>query len=244
MLFSKAILSPTFKERGYQSKEKKNRKKIMNIFNIVILAFMLNTSFLECGTIPIKHQYKTRKPQKLTKKAKTKTSDLSKHLSKKKPSEQSLGQDFPCKTLICLVQNYEVMKTSNGVLLKKSPSKSNSAKCTDLRCWLNLFNIQKTSYGFELTQKAVSKIQRPTRKHKVLKTLKSSPKFPCHTVMCLMQRFKVNDKSTKVISKTISKTAKTFTTTTKFTTIVTTPFPPIDEEYIEDVDQMFEDYFY
>ena len=214
----------------------------MNIFNIAILAFMLNTSFLECGKIPIKHQYKTRNPQKLTKN--TKTSDLSKHMSKKKSSGESLGQGFPCKTLICLVQNYEVMKTSNGVLLKKSPSKSNSAKCTDLTCWLNLFNIQKTSYGFELTEKAVSKIQRPTRKHKVLKTLKSSPKFPCHTVMCLVQRYKVNDKSTKVISKTISKTAKPITTTTKSTTIVTTPFPPIDEEYIEDVDQMFEDYFY
>ena len=217
----------------------------MNIFNIAILAFMLNTSFLECGTIPIKHQYKTRNPQKLTKNAKT--SDLSKHMSKKKSSGakymskkkssgESLGQDFPCKTLICLVQNYEVMKTSNGVLLKKSPSKSNSAKCTDLTCWLNLFNIQKTSYGFELTEKAVSKIQRPTRKH----NLKTSPKFLCHTAMCLVQRYKVNDKSTKVISKT----AKTITTTTKSTTIVTTPFPPIDEEYIEDVDQMFEDYFY
>ena len=240
MLFSKAILSPTFKERGYQSKEKKTEKKIMNIFNIAILAFMLNTSFLECGTIPIKHQYKTRKSQKLTKKAKAKTSDLSKHMSKKQSSEQSLGQDFPCTTLICLVQNYEVMKTSNGVLLKKSPSKSNSAKCTDLTCWLNLFNIQKTSYGFELTEKAVAKPQRSTRRHKVLQTLKSSQKFPCHTVMCLMQRYKVNDKSTK----TISKTAKTITTTTKSTTTVTTPFPPIDEEYIEDVDQMFEDYFY
>ena len=71
MLFSKAILSPTFKEWGYHSKEKETEKKIMNIFNIAILAFMLNTSFLECGKIPIKHQYKTRNPQKLTKNTKT-----------------------------------------------------------------------------------------------------------------------------------------------------------------------------
>jgi hypothetical protein len=68
-------------------------------------------------------------------------------------STDETAQVFPCTTFKCLIEKYEVMKT--GFLLNSLPSQSVNDECTNLSCWLKRFKISKTSYGYQLTNKAV-----------------------------------------------------------------------------------------
>ncbi len=44
------------------------------------------------------------------------------------------------------------MPTRNGYLLKKNAKRHRAfGKCQHFKCWLNAFQVTKTSYGFELT---------------------------------------------------------------------------------------------
>ena len=72
---------------------------------------------------------------------------------------------LPCDNFICLLGNYELMKTGRGYLVKRSKSKVIHGDCHHFQCWLNKFKVTKTSFGFEFIDKA--------------KTEKS-PLFPTH----------------------------------------------------------------
>ena len=152
-------------------------------------------------------------------------------------------QDFPCDTIMCLIEKFEIMKTSTGFLLKKLPRQTDVKKCKNLQCWLNQFNMQKTSYGFQLTNKVQPEVeshQNAPKVHEVKKTQENSNhEYPCQTVMCLIQRYKNSDDKT-VIEMTTSTTPEP----TLFPTTTRTKLSQNDENYLEDVDQMFDDYFY
>ena len=67
---------------------------------------------------------------------------------------------FPCASFECLLDKFEVMRTSNGYLLNKipqradgRPSAADESPCKNLACWLQKFNLKSTSYGYELSFK-------------------------------------------------------------------------------------------
>ena len=66
------------------------------------------------------------------------------------------NSELPCDNFICLLQKFELLKTENGYLLKKTPvatAPKIPKSCKSFSCWKSQFEIIKTSYGFELSQK-------------------------------------------------------------------------------------------
>ena len=122
----------------------------MSIFNITFLILLFTKSSVECGTTHHLHRITRHSSHKFRKSSVNHSS----HPVSASTSEET-AQDFPCNTFMCLIEKYEVMKTSTGFLLKSLPSQPVDDECTDLPCWLNRFKISKTSYGYQLTNKAV-----------------------------------------------------------------------------------------
>ena len=60
---------------------------------------------------------------------------------------------FPCDNFICLLQKFQLLKTENGYLVEKKPSKQKPENCVHFQCWLKKFQISQTSFGFEFTDK-------------------------------------------------------------------------------------------
>jgi hypothetical protein len=132
----------------------------MNIFNIAFLILLYTKSSVECGTTYHHHNHRIPRhsahnsQKKLS--AKVTLSEESNKSSQETNKQQiNNQQDFPCNTFICLLEKFEVMKTPNGVLLKRIQSQPVNDRCSNLSCWLNRFKIKQTSYGYELTDKAV-----------------------------------------------------------------------------------------
>lgn len=62
-----------------------------------------------------------------------------------------------CHDFICLLGNFDLLKTDSGYLLtndgKKNEESSAAAKCQDFLCWLSQFEIKSKSFGFQLVRK-------------------------------------------------------------------------------------------
>ena len=132
----------------------------MNIFTIAFLILLYTKSSVECGTSYHHHNRIPRHSLHNSQKKLSAKVTLSEESSKSSQetnnkSNTSSHQDFPCNTFICLLEKFEVMKTPNGVLLKRIQSQPVNDRCSNLACWLNRFKIKQTSYGYELTNKAV-----------------------------------------------------------------------------------------
>ena len=126
----------------------------MNIFNIAFLILLYTKSSVECGTT---YHHHNRIPRHSLHNSQKKLSATLSESNKsiQEPNRSSNHQDFPCNTFICLFEKFDVMKTPNGFVLNKSPSPPVNDRCSNLVCWLNRFKIKQTSYGYELTDKAV-----------------------------------------------------------------------------------------
>ena len=159
----------------------------MNIFNIAFFILLFTKSSVECGTtyhhhnhrIPRHSAHNTQK--KLSAKITQSTLSEESNKSSQETNKSSTShQDFPCNTFICLLEKFEVMKTSNGVLLKRIQSQPVNDRCSNLLCWLNRFKIKQTSYGYELTDKAVmqestlSTIDRPRSTTPIISSTEST----------------------------------------------------------------------
>merc|ERR1712168_762298 len=64
-----------------------------------------------------------------------------------------------CKSFICMITDFEMLKTGDGYILKRlsevataAPSKKVSP-CKTFSCWINRFIVSKLSYGFQLRKK-------------------------------------------------------------------------------------------
>ena len=135
------------------------KKKIMNIFTIAFLILLYTKSSVECGTTYHHHnripRHSVHNSQKKMSAKVTLSEESSKSSQETNNKSNTSHQDFPCNTFICLLEKFEVMKTPDGVLLKRIQSQPVNDRCSNLACWLNRFKIKQTSYGYELTNKAV-----------------------------------------------------------------------------------------
>ena len=131
----------------------------MNIFTIAFLILLYTKSSVECGTSYHHHnripRHSLHNSQKQLSAKVTLSEESSKSSQETNNKSNTSHQDFPCNTFICLLEKFEVMKTPNGVLLKRIQSQPVNDRCSNLACWLNRFKIKQTSYGYELTNKAV-----------------------------------------------------------------------------------------
>ena len=131
----------------------------MNIFTIAFLILLYTKSSVECGTTYHHHnripRHSLHNSQKKLSAKVTLSEESSKSSQETNNKSNTSHQDFPCNTFICLLEKFEVMKTPDGVLLKRIQSQPVNDRCSNLACWLNRFKIKQTSYGYELTNKAV-----------------------------------------------------------------------------------------
>ena len=67
-------------------------------------------------------------------------------------------ETFPCDNFICLLQNFELMKTNNGYLVRKLQKSESSENCVHFKCWLNKFRLTKTKFGFEFIDKKLQNL--------------------------------------------------------------------------------------
>ena len=136
----------------------------MNIFNITFLILLFTKSSVECGTtyhhlrITRHSSHRFRKSLAENSSPTVSTSTKLSNSTKLSTSEETT-QVFPCNTFKCLIERYEVMKTSTGFLLRSLPaSQLTTDNCSNLSCWLKRFKISQTSYGYQLTNKAVIEV--------------------------------------------------------------------------------------
>ena len=139
----------------------------MNIFNITFLILLFTKSSVECGTTYHVHRITRHSSHRFlrslvknsspTVSTSTKLSNSVKlSNSTKLSTSDETAQVVPCNTFKCLIEKYEVMKTPTGFLLRSLPKSQHVIdNCTNLSCWLKHFKISQTSYGYQLTNKAV-----------------------------------------------------------------------------------------
>ena len=133
----------------------------MNIFNITFLILLFTKSSVECGTTYHLHRITRHSSHRFLRslvKNSSPTVATSTKLSNstKLSTSDETAQVVPCNTFKCLIEKYEVMKTPTGFLLRSLPKSQHVIDdCTNLSCWLKRFKISQTSYGFQLTNKAV-----------------------------------------------------------------------------------------
>ena len=72
-----------------------------------------------------------------------------------KPEENG----FPCDTFICLLDHFELLNTAKGGYLLKEKQASEKKTCSTFRCWIQQYNVQRKSYGYELIKSTVSTIK-------------------------------------------------------------------------------------
>ena len=143
---------------------------MMNIFNITFLILLFTKSSVECGTTYHVHRITRHSSHRFlrslvknsspTVSTSTKLSNSVKlSNSTKLSTSDETAQFVPCNTFKCLIEKYEVMKTPTGFLLRSLPESQHVIdNCTNLSCWLKRFKISQTSYGYQLTNKAVIEV--------------------------------------------------------------------------------------
>ena len=60
--------------------------------------------------------------------------------------------NFPCQDFVCLLKNFDLLKTDDGYLLE-SGNHPSSSNCVTFECWIRQFRVEKSTYGYKLTFK-------------------------------------------------------------------------------------------
>ena len=169
----------------------------MNIFNITFLILLFTKSSVECGTtyhhlrITRHSSHRFRKSLAENSSPTVSTSTKLSNSTKLSTSEETT-QVFPCNTFKCLIEKYEVMKTSTGLLLRSLPASQHTIdNCSNLSCWLKRFKISQTSYGYQLTNKAV--IEETSKSPASTSTPLSTTKHLLRTKPTVQPNWKVSD---------------------------------------------------
>jgi len=71
----------------------------------------------------------------------------------------SIAEGFHCQSFICLINNFEMLKTGDGYILRRLVPASTGSKdasstgCRNFQCWISQFVMNTLSYGYQLRNK-------------------------------------------------------------------------------------------
>lgn len=83
-------------------------------------------------------------------------------ISLPEPAPLTMNQNntIGCENFVCLLDNFEILKTTTGFMLTNMSSLQSQSDCQTFSCWINRFQIKETSYGFELVDKSKDEDQK------------------------------------------------------------------------------------
>lgn len=74
-------------------------------------------------------------------------------------SSFDLQSKLQCQHFVCLLSKYDLLKTSNGYILRQEPSEFNvESDCQSFSCWLSQYKLEEKDFGFELISTTSSNI--------------------------------------------------------------------------------------